>query len=329
VIRIGFIGCGGIAQEYLHRLDKLADQAHVVAFCDLDRQRAQALCVGRSASVYQDYRLMLDTEPLDAVFDNLPPFARGDELVLAAERGCAVFTTKPLGLTLEPALRSLAAIEAAGVINSVGYMFRYAGIVDEARRLLAGRPVSMVLGQVLGSTPAGWYAQRSLSGGQIVEQSTHIVDLTRYFAGEVRTVFALGRSGTVPDRVDYEDVSSVTMDFNAGAVGTVVSTCTVWQFFWGCTLLARDVHLELVFDQGTLRGRMDNASVAFDHPSSGYDEQVAAFVKAVSTGDQSQIRSSYRDGLGTFAVTLTAERSMQTGLPEIVDPVAATDLSLG
>ena len=321
MIRVGFIGCGGIAREYLYRLDGLLGEARVVAFCDLDRGRAEALAAGRHARAYTDLANMLATERPDAVFDNLPPFARGDELVLAAERGCAVFTTKPLGLELETALRSLAAVEAAGVISSVGYMFRYAGIVDEAVRLLDGRPVAMVVGRVLGAMPGGWYAQRARSGGQIVEQSTHLVDLARYVAGDVRTVFALGRVGTVPDRVDYEDVSAVTLDFAGGAVGAIASTCAVRQFFWGCTLIARDLHLELVFDAGTLRGVVDGRAIAYDHPSSGYDEQVATFVRAVRTGDRSPIRCSYRDGVGTFAATLAANRSLASGRPEAVAPI--------
>lgn len=323
MITIGFIGCGGIAREYLQRLDTMRDIAQVTAFCDLDRGRAEQLAAGREAQVYTDYRAMLEQEQLDAVFDNLPPFARGDELVLAAQRGCAIFTTKPLGLQLDVGRRTLAAIEAAGVINSVGYMFRYSGISDYARRLLGDRPVAMVIGQVLGAMPGGWNNQRALSGGQIVEQSTHLVDLARYFAGEVRTVYALGRAGHVPDRVDYEDVSTVSLDFREGAVGSILSTCAVWQFFWGCTLIARDVQLDLVFDEWTVRGRVDGQTIDYHDTVSGYPEQVATFLRAVQTGDQSLIRCSYRDGLGTLAATLAANRSLVSGMPEAVEGTSA------
>ena len=43
MIAIGFIGCGGIAREYLTRLDHLRDLAQVIAFCDVDLSRAAAL----------------------------------------------------------------------------------------------------------------------------------------------------------------------------------------------------------------------------------------------------------------------------------------------
>ncbi|MGI8589231.1 MAG: Gfo/Idh/MocA family protein [Chloroflexia bacterium] len=323
MISIGFIGCGAIAREYLGRLDGLGTQARVVAFCDLDQERAAGLAAGRAAHVYTDYREMLTRERLDAVFDNLPPFARSDELVLSAQRGCAIFTTKPLGLDLDTARSSLAAIEAAGVINSVGYMFRYSGITDYARQLLEGRPPAMVVGHVLGSMPGGWLARKALSGGQIIEQSTHMVDLARYLAGDVRSAYALGRAGHVPDRVDYEDVSTVSLDFTDGAVGTILSTCAVWQFFWGCTIIARDLHLELVYDEWTVRGKVDGRPIAYHNEASGYPEQVAAFVQAVATGDQSRIRCSYRDGFGTLATTLAATRSLASGRPEPVEQASS------
>ncbi|MBA3944071.1 MAG: Gfo/Idh/MocA family oxidoreductase [Herpetosiphonaceae bacterium] len=324
MIRIGFIGCGGIAREYLQRLDMLSDEAQVVAFCDIDQGRAQELALGREVGrdrqigIYTDYRPMLYHGQLDAIFDNLPPFARGDELVLAAERGCAIFTTKPLALDLATAQRSFAAIEQAGVINSVGYMFRYSGITKYVKNLLQDRPLAMIMGQVIGAMPGGWNQQRALSGGQIVEQSTHMVDLARYFGGEIKQVYALGRKGTVPERVDYEDVTTVSLDFDGGAVGTIVSTCAVWKFFWGCTIIARDLHLELVYDAWTVRGTIDGEPVDYHDPVSGYLEQIATFVRAVRDHDQSLVRCSYRDGLGTLATTLAANRSLVSGLPEPV-----------
>ncbi len=318
MIRIGFIGCGGIAREYLQRLDTMAGEAQVVAFCDLDHDRAHELARGREVRLYTDYRAMLRDETLDAIFDNLPPFARGDELVLAAARGCAIFSTKPLALNLEIAHRSLAAIEQAGVINSVGYMFRYSGITDYVKKLLIDRPLAMIVGQVIGAMPGGWNRQRALSGGQIVEQSTHMVDLARYLGGEVKRVYALGRSDTVPERVDYEDVTTVTLDFEGGPVGTIISTCAVWKFFWGCTIIARDLHLELVYDAWTVRGTIDGELVDYHDPTTGYPQQVATFVRAVRDHDQSLVRCSYRDGLGTLATTLAANRSLLSGLPEQV-----------
>lgn len=318
MITAGFIGCGNIAREYLQRLDSLGGEVRVAAFCDLDVERARGLASGREARVYADYRTMLATERLDAVFDNLPPFARDAELVMAAQHGCAIFTTKPLGLRLEPVRHTLAAIEATGVINSVGYMFRYSGITDYVQRLLADRPLSLVIGQALTSIPGGWISQQALTGGQIVEMSTHIVDLARYFAGDVQSVYALGRASHLPDQVDYEAASTMSLDFVGGAIGTIVSAWTAPSLFWGCTVVGPDLHLDLVYDAWTVRGTVDGRVVEYHSPVTGYPEQIRSFVRAVQARDQSLIRCSYRDGALTLATTLAATRSLVTGQSEAV-----------
>jgi predicted dehydrogenase len=319
VIRVGFVGCGLVAQEYRSRLETLGDRVGIVAFCDVEEAKAATMARGTDARAYANYREMLEREPLDAVFDNLPPFARSDELLLAAERGCAIFTTKPLGLRLDTALASLAAIERAGVINGVGYMFRYAGITEYALGLLADRPLAMFIGHVLGSIPGGWSARQAMSGGQIVEQSTHMVDVARVFGGDAASVFAGGSRLAIPDRVDYPDSTSVTLAYESGAIGTILSTAAVSQFVWRCTLVARELHLDLVYDAGTVTGRVDGRPIEHHDPSGGYQEQIEAFIAAIETGDQGRIRSSYRDGVKTLATTLAANRSLETGLPEPVE----------
>ncbi len=313
MIRIGFVGCGGIAHEYLARLDELGERVRVTAFCDLDLARAEALANWRGARALQSYQELYETADLNAVFVCLPPFARGDELVQAAARGLHIFTTKPLALDLGTAERSAAAIRAAGVLCSVGYMFRYSGITERAKELLGARRPALVLGQVIGATPGGWVGRGDLSGGQIVEQSTHIVDVARYLVGDVTRVSAKASSGHVPDRVDYPDTTLVNLDFGSGAVGSVVSSAAVWNFYWALTLVARDLHLELVYDVFTIKGVVDGERVDEHEPRSGYPEQVEAFVRALETGDASLIRSPYEDALQTFRVTLAANRALRTG----------------
>lgn len=83
--------------------------------------------------------------------------------------------------------------------------------------------------------------------------------------------------------------------------------------FWGYTGIARDLQLDLVYDQWTVRGVVDGTPVDHHDPVSGYPEQVAASIHAVRTGDPSPIRSSSAYGLKTLATTLAAERSLATG----------------
>ncbi len=318
ILNIGFIGCGAIAREYLSRLICRPEAARVTAFCDLDLERARQLSGDSPSRCYTNYREMFAKEELDAVFDNLPPFARSHELIEAAGRGFHIFSTKPLGLDLDTARRSLAAIEAAGVINSVGYMFRYSGLTQEARRLLTGRPILLVNGTAVSPPPGGWFSHKETSGGQLVEMSTHIFDLMRYFAGDIQVVRGLGRRFLPNEQVNFHDVSTVALEFQDGAIGSMNSSCVAEQFYWDCTLVAPGAQLHLIFDKGTMNGHVDGQLIEYQARESGYQEQIDAFLQAVLTGNQAEIRSSYRDGLATFATTLAAAQSLETSRAEAV-----------
>ena len=83
-VRIGFIGTGGIAQSHLQTLGGNSD-AQLVAYCDLDLERAQKAAEEYGGNAYRDFEKMLDGEELDALVICTPPFAHGD-IELAAKQ---------------------------------------------------------------------------------------------------------------------------------------------------------------------------------------------------------------------------------------------------
>src|SRR5690606_30532620 len=107
------------------------------------------------------------------------------------ERGIPFLVEKPLGLdaALPKALRD--AVRDKGMITSVGYHFRYKGHTETLRALLADRTLGMATGGWMGGMPGvSWWRRKDGSGGQFVEQTTHLVDVLRYVAGEVDEVYA-------------------------------------------------------------------------------------------------------------------------------------------
>ena len=191
-VRIAFLGCGGIAKAHMDRLKRI-EAAKMVAFCDIDPEKAGWAANQYGGKAYSDFEEMLKRQRLDALWVCVPPFAHEGQEVLAAEKGLHLFVEKPLALDLETAREVANAIRKSGVISSVGYVIRYCKHVAEARRLLRGRRVDLLAGHYLCSMKgaSGWWPVMSKSGGQVVEQSTHTVDLMRCLGGDVRKVFAI------------------------------------------------------------------------------------------------------------------------------------------
>lgn len=315
-VRIGFIGVGGVAQTHFRALEAVPE-AQVVAVCD--RRAEAATAAARripSAQAFGDHREMLDAGDLDAVYVCLPPGEhRGVEIDLA-RRGVAVFVEKPVGLDPGWVRETAAAVEAAGVVNAVGYNWRYLDLTDAARQELAGQAVALAVGQWIGGLPGiPWWRVKEQSGGQAVEQTSHVIDLCRYLVGEVETVYAGGVRGQFSDvpGYDIEDASAATLIFRSGAVGCMVSTDLAPRGYHhsGLQLFSRD----LVLDIGATRLRISRPARVTEMQSSGnaYLAEARAFVRAVATGDRSGIRCDYRDGMRTLEVTLAINESIATG----------------
>ena len=77
----------------------------------------------------------------------------------------------------------------------------------------------------------GWWPVRDRSGGPVIEQAAHVLDLARFLAGEVAEVFAMG-DGRPPavSGADVDGVTTATLRFRSGAVATsggIVRVATV------------------------------------------------------------------------------------------------------
>ena len=327
-MKIGFIGAGGIASNYLNSLDRIED-ANVTAVCDLIEERAEAAAKPRGAKVYTEHAEMLEREELDVVFICVPPGAHTTQVADSAEVAKAVFVAKPVALDLDTAIRTRDVIEKRGVINQVGYMARYSDITEKAKELIsAGVAVSnfpgnlqlcMGFGRFLGRAGPGhpWWGKFEMSGGQMLEQSTHVFDLLRYFFGDVFEVLAFGKKEV--QFTDFDDCTTCNMKFSSGAVGNVTSTCVARaEGGFATELVGNDIYLKLTHDT-KLQGNIEGNTIDYEGKESGYYRQIENFIKAVKTENQEMIRTDYADAVKTLAVTIAANKSLETGKVERVE----------
>ena len=181
-VKLGFIGTGGMASAHMRNIKENFDDAEFCAMCDISEDRAKQRAEEFGGNAYTDYRVMYDKEDLDAVYICTPPFAHGEQERIACEQGIAMFIEKPIHSELEPAIIINEDIQRSGVITSVGYHWRYGGNAQNAKAMLEAEPQILgALGYWIGGLPGTpWWRVRAQSGGQHVEQTTHIFDLARF-----------------------------------------------------------------------------------------------------------------------------------------------------
>ena len=341
-VRLGFVGAGGRTVRELLDLVQVPG-AEISALCDIDQARCDdavdrtrkrteqggdAAAIERARAMkpktYSDVKAMLEGSELDAVYVSLPPFAHGaiEHAVLDAKK--ALFVEKPVAMDMGTAREIQDHARKAGVITSVGYQSRYSSAIAAAKRLLDGVPIGIAIAMRMGGLPGtAWWRVQDRSGGMLVEQHTHGVDLMRYLVGEVAQVFAFGNTQLLTDvpNLDIYDVNSVAVKFANGAVGSVANTCALQPGQGSPANVNGAVHI--VARHMTVQAGA--SSVTVFKPEKQREEIAAegdpnlemnrVFVEAVRSGDASQIRSDYDDGLKTFELTYACQLSAERGQP--------------
>ncbi len=304
-LRVGVVGTGFIAGRHLAGLAGFDDVA-VVAVADAVPARAEEAAARSGARPYPDGTALLETEELDAVWLCVPPFAHGPLEAVAIARGLPFFVEKPLGPDLATAEAIGAEVAAAGLTTAVGYHWRHLGLVHRAQELLRDRPVQLVTGAWLDRTPgAPWWSRRAASGGQVVEQTTHLFDLARLLAGEVDTVAAVERAA--PEG-DVPAASTTLLTFASGAVGSISV---------GLQLVTEGLAVEV-----TERGLSDHelrVSGAEGEETTGSAEDPIAVEDRefldVLLGAAPGVRVPYAEGLRSHALACAADRAGREGGP--------------
>ncbi|MCZ7647571.1 MAG: Gfo/Idh/MocA family oxidoreductase [Planctomycetota bacterium] len=313
-VRIGFVGTGGIAGAHIGRLVDIPE-AQIVALCDIDEARVRAKAEPLGAAVYTDSKKMLDEVKLDALYVCVPPHVHGDVELRAAAKGIHLFVEKPVNLYMDKALEAWKAIRKAGVMTQVGYSMRYLPGAMRLKSFLADKPVGTAhIFRWSGMPGTPWWRVYDQSGGQLVEQTTHQVDLLRWVMGEIDAVaasYSFKRLLPGEPNMTIPDAQAALLLFRSGASATVSTGCAAGKGYLG------GMHFLIPNARVSLDG--DNLSVQPEdaYPVPPAPREVvsidAAFVRAVLNDQPGLLRSDFRDALVSAAVTLAANRSAEEG----------------
>ncbi len=201
-LRVGIIGCGGIAnQKHMPSLKKL-DVCEMVAFCDIIIERAEEAAKEygvEGARVYEDYRELLLDETIDVVHVCTPNRAHSFITVDALESGKHVMCEKPMAINSAEALKMLEAARRTGKKLTIGYQSRQTnanqymkreaeagtfGDIYYARALALRRRAVPTWGVFLNEYEQG--------GGPLIDIGTHALDMTLWLMDNYKPKYCVG-----------------------------------------------------------------------------------------------------------------------------------------
>jgi predicted dehydrogenase len=196
-----------------------------------------------------------------------PNDAHAEATTAALEARVPVFCEKPLtnDATTAATLASLAL--ERGVVNTVGYSFRYSPAVQELRRALhggvLGEPWLVELFEHNSQfhprygKPMNWKGDPAhAAGGSLFEYGSHAIDIAFWLIGEVTEVSATFKR--ILDGPGNEDIAVAQLRFANGAIGTLIASWVLSGSFPGLSLRVHgsDGLGEAVLSQGPTPGEV-------------------------------------------------------------------------
>ena len=188
-LKIGFIGCGGIAnQKHLPGMAQQTEFVDLAAFCDLIPERAEKAAKEYGtpdAKVYTDYHDLLADPTIDAVHVLTPNVAHCEITVAALEAGKHVLCEKPMAATPADAQKMLDARDRTGKMLTIGYQYRHFPVNQVAKSVVDDG----WLGDIYyaeatylrrrGVPTWGVFTDKSKQGGgPLIDIGTHALDIT-------------------------------------------------------------------------------------------------------------------------------------------------------
>ena len=350
-LRVGLIGCGGIASAHAAGYRALGPGVvSVTAAADTVRHLADRRAAELGADFSSDdYRVVLERPDVDAVDICLPHHLHAEVAIAAAQAGKHVLVEKPMACSMAECRAMVQAADAGGVVLMVAQTQRYMPSYRGVRRLCASGELGTIRAVRFDSMQNApdllakdhWLFDGRLAGGGIViSVSVHRLDLMRFLIGDVRRVLAITRQGPEPYRSGAEDYAAALLEFANGAIGEHFATYSGFRLPYSemFMLLGTDgaVHALPPTGRGygpaffASRARQDAAARAkgWDGQFTGFlpvppdtdglpagddafANEIAHFATCCRTGGTPE--SSGRDNLGTMKAVFGIYRSAETG----------------
>lgn len=309
-MRLGVIGAGAIAARHLAVMPEADGEVKIVAHLSRRIERAEAAATAFGGLAFDDLERFIGAN-LDSALVTVPPAQHGAvERALIAAR-IPFLVEKPLAIDAELPRALGEAIDAAGLVVAVGYNWRALDTLDEVRRLLGETPARMVMGRFhIGTPPAPWWRFEAGSGGQMLEQACHLIDLARHLLGEGKLLGAAGSFGPFPGFDDGDIAGSSAALLQFGNVPAVMTATALLPGGPGAELRLICLGREIVI---TLAGVqiIEGGKQRFVESRSSYVAQHRRFFAAVRSGRADDVFCTYRDALVTHRLCLDIGDAIQ------------------
>jgi len=285
-LKIGIVGCGGVAFWAHMPAFKTFEDVEIVAVCDIVKEKAERAAKAVNAGyVFTDYKDLIALKELDMVDVCTPNYIHSMITVDALNAGKHVFCEKPDAIAVEQVLAMKAAAERSGKHLMVMRNNRFVAESQYAKKFIENGGCGDIYAGRCGWTrrrgipgKGGWFTTKEMSGGgPLIDLGVHMLDLAIWMmgnpapvtvSGSVYTKFANNETesdsfhsgfGEAGDSgiFDVEDLAIGMIRFDNGA-------CLHVECSWASNIEKERAFVELRGDKAGLKWDWDGLAIYTD-----------------------------------------------------------------
>ena len=237
-VKLGIIGLGYVGKIHYRHCLKIPE-AELLAVADVSEKALNRAKKDGVKKVFKSYEDLLKEPEIEAVVIALPTHLHLQCAVQAAEAGKDIFLEKPMARNVKEAKEIIAAAEKNSVKLMIGYPLRFDKTLCSAKKQMEEGLIGDVVnanatfvssgpffhradGHAPVPVPDWWWNQELTGGGVLIDLGSHIINLLRWYFGEITDIKSyLGHRFNM----DFEDSAMCLAKFNSG---TVVSINVGW-----------------------------------------------------------------------------------------------------
>ncbi len=234
-ITFALVGCGRIAQRHAGHI---ARNGKLLAVCDIDAAKANALAAEHGARAYESLEELLAAEPeIQVVAICTPNGLHAQQTIQCLKAGRHVLCEKPMAINPYDCGEMIKAAEQANRRLFVVKQNRFNPPVAAIKKVIdeggLGKIYSVHLSCYWNRHAEyytnSWKGTKALDGGTLYTQFSHFIDLLYWMFGDVKEVTAFTANYHHQGIIEFEDTGVVNLRFYNGTLGSIHYTVNAYQ----------------------------------------------------------------------------------------------------
>ena len=213
-LKIGVIGTGAMGKNHARVCNEL-NNVELMGIVDKNKEIGSTIAHRFNVSSFNDYMDLFDL--VDAVIIATPTVTHFDIAMDAMNAGKHVLVEKPVCDTVEKGKQLIKKAEETNLIFAVGHIERHNPVVSFVKKTFESDQYGELV--TLSSKRVSNFPGRIRDVGVIFDFGVHDIDVMRYIAGEVSSVYA--RAGMFNKNIKYEDHATIILNFENGLCGVI------------------------------------------------------------------------------------------------------------